>query len=339
MKQIYLLTIALLLTGGVFAQKDLTYTPKEIAYMEDQTRHAYTLIDSMLLSHPPKVGIDMERCMAMMGMDLIVHDKINDNTPPLYEFINRRIARVVDELAKPVTHGMRIFKLYNDSFIAKTASTTIAFDLIPGGAPTITPYIADSLIRRLVKMCDILFISHEHGDHASREVARLFSAEKKIIFTPKGVWEGLSPNIRSVRTEEVADYTVNLSGNRILKIRILPGHQAHILNNINHVVTPEGISIMHSGDQYGTTDLPWLAKVHEHTRTDVLLVNCWATSPEILIPGIAPKLVIPGHENELWHDLTHREAHWETWGRMEGIAHPMVFMTWGEWFDYLPAKN
>lgn len=337
MKKSYLLLVAFLLCCNMtMAQKEFSYSDKELSYVHKQTGKAYALIDSLLLKYPPQTCNLLERKMAMMAVDLIVHDKVNDNIPQLYEYINRRISHVARKLSEPVKKGVRIFKLYNDSFIAKTASTTIAFDLILGGSPDIEPYISDSLMECIVDQCDILFISHEHGDHANRSVARMFTAKNKIIVAPTGVWEGVSPNIRNLRPDQMTDYTIGLPENRTLKLRIFPGYQSYIVNNINHITTPEGFRIMHIGDQYGKEHLEWLSHIKDSTQTDVLLANCWVTAPEVTIPGIAPKLVIPGHENELWHTITHREPHWLTWDRMEGIDVPFVFMTWGEYYDYIP---
>lgn len=336
MKKICLLLATLLLVGNSFAQKELSYTEKEVNYVQNQVTRAYALVDSVLLVTPPTTENTLDRRMALMAVDLIVHDKLNDMMPSMFAYMNRRISRVADELEQPVTNGARIFKLYNDSFIVKTASVTVAFDLIPGGVSAAEPFIPDSVMQRLVNACDVLFISHEHGDHANRTVARMFTAQNKPIVAPTSTWNGLSPNVMNLRPEKPTDYTINLSGNRSLKARIIPGHQHPMDNNINHITTPEGIRVMHTGDQYGKGDLEWLARIKESTQTDVLLVNCWTTSPQVLISGVAPKLVIPGHEDELCHTITHREPHWLTWERMAAIDFPKVYMTWGEWFDYIP---
>jgi L-ascorbate metabolism protein UlaG (beta-lactamase superfamily) len=335
MKKLCLLLAILLSSGYSFAQKELSYSEKEEASVDNQTREVFAIVDCALLEHFPTTDNIIERRMAMSAIDLILHDKMNDRKPSLYDFMDRRIGRIADKLAEPVEKGMRIFKLYNDSFIVKTASVTVAFDLIQGGSAA-NPFISDDLMRRIVEQCDIMFISHEHGDHVSIPVSKMFTEGHKTIIAPTGVLDGTSARIRNVRSEQVVDHDIKLSGGRALKVRIFPGHQDYMINNIYHIDTPEGISVMHTGDQYGKDDLKWLADIHKTTRTDILLANCWITSPEISIGGIAPKLLIPGHENELGHTIDHREPNWLTWERMRNLACPKVYMTWGEWYDYIP---
>lgn len=319
------------------AEQDISFTDAEEAYIEAQSAKAFSFVESALKSNPPSTETSQTRQLAMVAVDLIVHDRLMDRKPEIYNFIGQRIQLLADELEKPVAKGMRIFKLYNHSFIVKTPSVTMAFDLIRGG-PSVNPFIPEPLMKRLVDQCDILFISHEHGDHADPKVGRMFTDAGKYVLAPPNLWDGGADTILRLRSPKVSDHSINLTQNRSLKVRIFPGHQSgkprNTPNNIYNVTTPEGLSVMHTGDQYLRDDMDWLSKVKKTTECDVLLVNCWTWAPEIVIEGIAPKLVIPGHENELNHKVVKRGANWKTWERMKDIKAPIVFMLWGEHYDY-----
>jgi hypothetical protein len=67
---------------------------------------------------------------------------------------------------------------------------------------------------------------------------------------------------------------------------------------------------------------------------DVLLPNGWANDLHRIVRGVNPELVIPGHENEMGHVVSHREAYSQDYERMFGLHYPFVVMTWGESFLY-----
>jgi hypothetical protein len=68
----------------------------------------------------------------------------------------------------------------------------------------------------------------------------------------------------------------------------------------------------------------------------VLMPNCWATDIVRLADGFRPKLIIPGHENEMGHTIDHREPFWLTYNRLSKSPYPLMVMAWGEKYHYLP---
>jgi len=128
-------------------------------YKLDQATTAFSAIDDMLQAYLPEKEIPLPRELALVSLDQLLHDTDNDGTEPFYNFINTRMLRVLKDLEKPVTKGLRIYKLYNDGFIVKSPKATVAIDLIPGGSDA-KPFIADSVIYGIAGKCDALFISH-----------------------------------------------------------------------------------------------------------------------------------------------------------------------------------
>ena len=100
------------------------------------------------------------------------------------------------------------------------------------------------------------------------------------------------------------------------------------------IMTPEGLSFAHTGDQSNQDDFQWIDEVHRRFEVDVLMPNCWTTDPLRLVGGFRPKLVIPGHENEMGHTIDHREPFWLTYNRFDGAPSELLVMGWGERFHY-----
>ena len=76
-----------------------------------------------------------------------------------------RLSGLLEDMQKPLEEGMKVYKLYNDGFIVKTKSVTVAFDLYRGGAMKESPsLISDETMQAIVAQCDIMFLSHNHPD-------------------------------------------------------------------------------------------------------------------------------------------------------------------------------
>jgi hypothetical protein len=82
----------------------------------------------------------------------------------------------------------------------------------------------------------------------------------------------------------------------------------------------------------------------------VILPNCWTTDIARAVRGFDPELVITGHENEMGHTIDHREPYWLTYqrqtgsdrsggSRLVGYDKPLLVMTWGESYHYLPPSR
>ena len=303
-------------------------------YKLNQAAAAFGAIDKMLQTYLPGKEIPAPRELALVSLDQLLHDTDNDATEPFYNFINKRMLRVLQDLDNPVTKGLRIYKLYNDGFIIKSNKATVAIDLIPGGSDS-KPFIKDSIIYGIVGKCDALFISHWHPDHANLNVAKAFAANGKRVIAPKDLWVGVDPLIQPLAEHVETDIEFE---DLDLTLHVLPGHQDNVYNNIN-VVEFHGIgTVAQTGDQWYCCDMDWIDHVHERYEIDVLMPNCWIHDFERHLRGFAPKMLITGHENELGeHSIDHREAYWITMKKMELMSDlhiPNVLMTWGEWYDY-----
>ncbi|MHB1319592.1 MAG: MBL fold metallo-hydrolase, partial [Anaerolineae bacterium] len=276
------------------------------------------------------------RRQALLMLDEPLHVLSAPVEPCLNAFLNRRIARAVDEIeSEVVTSGMTLWKLYNHGFVVKTPEVTIGFDLHRG--PFETFRIESGLFDRLLQATQALFISHEHSDHADADAIPQMLGLQRPVIVPPGLWKGAAADFRWIEPERHWMVANRLAlGDASITYRIFPGHQGtELLNNVTLVELPNGLSVMHTGDQSNTEDFGvWIDRVHEQASVDVLLPNCWSTNLPRLIQGVAPRLVITGHENEMSHPVDHREAFSKTYGHIVGESTPVVVMAWGERYHY-----
>lgn len=300
-------------------------------YLDNQARVCFDKVDEVLRANQPSAKENLARDMALLSLDMLLHDTRNDNSPAFHHFINSRLKEMLKDMDKPVKKGVKIYKAYNDGFIIKTKTATIAIDLVPGGKKD-QPFINDSLLMAIAERCDAMFISHAHGDHANLRVAKAFADAGKTVIAPKGLWTNVHPNIRQLLD---ADTAVTVPFEQLdMSLHILPGHQDDMYNNIYVMQFKNGISVAHTGDQYNQEDLAWIDHIHQNRTIDILLLNCWVNSLERTVRGFNPKLIITGHENEMEHSIDHREAYWMTMHKYASLSYPNILMTWGEHYIY-----
>ncbi|MGC9355616.1 MAG: MBL fold metallo-hydrolase, partial [Mariniphaga sp.] len=202
-------------------------------------------------------------------------------------------------------------------------------------------------INRLVKQCDVLFISHRHEDHAEKSVAKAFISEGKPVVAPEQVWPGDPIFDQITHLERLAWKTQKLVlKNNTLDVVIFPGHQMRSAdNNVAMVTTPEGITVAHLGDEINEgdfmIDFDWIDKVAEKYEVDIMMPTAWTTDIFRIVKGFGPKLVLPGHELELGHTVWDRLPFWGdekylglNYSELKKSKYPVAVMVWGEAYDY-----
>ena len=303
-------------------------------YLECQRDAIFKAADEGLDAFPPVVGAPIERRLALYNIDCLLHDTRNDNTPEFCNFVESRVTKLLADLKKPMKRGMRIYKIYNDAFIVRTKSANIAFDIsrcrCRGHKDPIVP---TALVEKLVEQCDVMFLTHNHGDHVDRTVVDLFIKAGKPVVATSNILVDNESVIHRRLEGEVDNMEVVLKNGKKLQVTIFPGFQGKLLNNVYVVTTPEKYVVCHTGDMSGKRNFKWLPTVAENApNIDALLINCWTGSLGKVIEGYDPRYVITGHENEMGHSIDHREAYWLSFTKLANIKYNYVVMAWGEWF-------
>lgn len=307
---------------------------KEDAYLLKQASHMFNLVDEALTENPPVIGAPMARKLALYNLDAMLHEVKYDNTEPFCNFIDSRIGKVIEDMKSPVKRGVKIYKIYNDGFVVRTKSANIAFDVVRGACKG-QQLLSDEQVDAIVDKCDVLFLSHNHGDHVDKYVVNRFIEAGKPVIAASEILPDLE-GVTHYRSEsEILDKVVKLKSGEELQVKIFPGHQSPMMCNIYVVTTPDKYTVAHTGDQYDKNDMEWIAEIKEKApKIDALMINCWSYQIAEAIKGFDPRYVLSGHENEMGHTIDHREAFWLTFQKLEPVQHDYVVMSWGEWFSF-----
>jgi len=303
-------------------------------YLHNEADVLFGLIDETLQRYPASPDASPERQLALASLDALVHETRNDDSPQLHAFLDRRMARVVEQLNAPSKKkGIEIFKLYNDGFIVRSGGVTVGFDLCATRGRV--KFIQDAVMRTIIGRCDALFISHRDPDHADGGVVSMASEMGIPVYAPEDYRNGMATK---VRMKDFSSHQLPLRDGRSLEVQALPGHQDSLQNNIYVVAFPGGYTAAHCGDQYNRDDLTWLKEVSSRLSgpLDVLIIDCWALEMKETITGFSPRLVVSGHENEMGHTIDHREAFWLTQYKFDSmqIPFPSVVLCWGEGYSF-----
>lgn len=314
-------------------ERPLEYWRHPDVYLDNQADVLFSLIDETLQRNPATAHAPSpERRLVLASLDALLHDTRNDDSPALHRFVDVRVERIVESLVRPAPKKkLTVIKIYNDGYVVRSRSLTVGFDLCgTRGAVKIVP---DSLMRRIVGACDMLFISHRDPDHADRNVVAMAHEAGIPVYGPADY-----DNAQVVPVREEFKEVKLASRYGDVSVLPLPGHQDDLQNNIYVVSFPEGFTVAHCGDQYNREDMPWLSCARERMprQLDVMIINGWAMEMEETIRGFAPRMVISGHENEMGHGIDHREAFWLSQYKFDALSLPVpaLVLAWAEPFVF-----
>jgi len=329
---------------------------KSNAYMDRQSEAFLNYIDNTLKSHPPAYPVPVDRIAPLYLLDAVLHDQYAADRFPVQKFYRNRLEDALSEIENAkIDSGAKIWKLYNMGFIVKTKSVTLAFDFVRGTTAGSKDFeLSEAIMNRFVKQCDVLFISHWHSDHIDIKVAQAFIDQGKPVVAAEQLWQNkpIYDKITHLKREANTKQTLTIKNkNILLDVVIYPGHQMKKnLNNVPLVFTPEGITVSHMGDQINEGDFmidyDWIDKVAKNYSVDILLPPSWTNELYRIVKGFDPKLVIPGHENELGHTVDDRVPFWGDIEYLELTNDelfeseiPVIQMIWGESYHYLPSEK
>jgi len=335
--------------GG--GKPDPELSQKDNDYIDRQDRVFLDTVQTIVAKYPPVVHDNFRRTAAKMLLDAVAHDHFAAFRKPFQQFFHARVDRVVQELENTkVEKGVRIWKIYNMGFIARTNTVTLAFDLVSGITSDSPDFAMNpDEVDRIAKQCDALLISHRHEDHADIQMAEKFVDLGLPVLATEETWPNEPIHSKIIHPERIAEKLQHLKLKKYtLDLFVFPGHQlTSAINNVYLVTTPEGITLAHDGDQINEgnmmTDWDWIDQVHKNHRVDVLMTNAWTTDIFRIARGFDPKLVLSGHEIELGHTVWDRLPYWGddkylglNYAELKKSKYPVVAMIWGESYVYIP---
>jgi L-ascorbate metabolism protein UlaG (beta-lactamase superfamily) len=264
-------------------------TPTADAQPEPQS--PFLQIQTTFRSNPPCTGNKEIRQDAILTLDGYLKDDSSRWNPDVATFYADMMDFVESGLNEPVTSGVKIWSMYNHGFIVKTPSSVFAFDLVQG-YPTWKYQIPNSILEQI----QVLFLSHKHDDHWDRTIIRAILDLGGEVVAP------LEEKLSDLDLVYLSpDEESTQAG---LQIKAYDGLHGGVPTRMYVVTTPEGLTIMHTGDNQTSETLP------DGLNVDILLLNAWvnesgSASPVVgvrnSINKLNPRLTILGHIQEMSH--------------------------------------
>jgi L-ascorbate metabolism protein UlaG (beta-lactamase superfamily) len=305
--------------------------PSHIIELRDRwAAETLNWVDGILRAHPPKVDPPYIRIQALAAMDDPIHLGEAPVLDVIADYFQKRIQNGLTHLqstGRP-EKGAGIWKFYNFTFVVKTPNHAFAFD-VSHGYRKVT--MTKAQLQSIARQVDMAFISHDHPDHADVVFAHEMAALGKKVVVPDVLWPNSDIEKSLVRVS--GNYKGNING---VPFIAFPGSQGATLPNPVYLVTADGISLMHMGDQSRGSDYDnWIKGIGNKHDVDILFINCRDGGMQKKIRAIDPKLIIPGHENEIRHIVDGRQGVVRTLSNLKDNKIPVVLMTWGEYFQYI----
>jgi glyoxylase-like metal-dependent hydrolase (beta-lactamase superfamily II) len=294
-----------------------------------------TIIDS-----PSEVIAAPERHHALRALDQVFHTRSAPFLHSVRDYLRERIDVALGQIAtEEVVSGITVWQLYSHGWIVKTRTHHWAHDICEGyGGAVMTEAQIDGLLDGV----DALFCSHWHRDHTSPVVLkRAMRLGVPVLTSPiQDGRAGAVLNALGTEVDEVLPHitivepgsTGEVAG---LRYHALPGHQDDLFNTM-FVVEADGETVMQTGDEWNVDDFPWIAKLSESYKIDLLL--SWMVELKLYTDGIRPRVVIPGHENELGHLIEHREPYDQAFEKLREVDCDWHVLAWGERAHVPPAS-
>ena len=305
--------------------------PSHINELRDRwAAETLSWVDETLRAHPPQVNPPFIRIQALAAMDDPLHLGEAPVLDVIADFFQKRVRQGLTHLqstGRP-TQGARIWKFYNFTFVVKTPHHAFAFDVCHGYRKVT---MTKAQLRTIAQQIDVAFISHDHPDHADVAFAHEMAALGKKVVVPDVLWP-LS-DIEKSLARVSGTYKGKAGG---VSFTAFPGSQGASIPNAVYLVEADGVSFMHMGDQSRGSDYNnWIKGIGQKYDVDILFINCRDSAMDRKISAIDPKLLIPGHENEIRHITDGRQGVVRTLSHLEGSKIPVVLMSWGEYFQYV----
>lgn len=223
--------------------------------------------------------------------------------------------RLIDAIRAPHP-GLRLWWTGHNGWLVRSGGLLIGTDLCLEQSDRAVP--SPVTAAELAGELDILFITHEHGDHFERETARILAERSRCLFV-------LPANCRSIALElgipeerirvAVPRQPFTLPGVEITPMRAIHGNPRFAvfadanLEDCGYLLRMQGISLLQPGDSVLLEDHLFLGHV------DVLLIsptehNMHIDRSVILINELEPDYIFPQHRDTF--QVTAENRYWTT---------------------------
>ena len=291
----------------------------------------HDFVDRMMLRYPAEVS-DGGKCsderrnlLLLRDYPMHVDDKPKDASQELKSAYSSSVktlyAQAETEALKWLTRGgksksLDVYKVYNMGFIFRTGGHVVGVDLQWSGSR--------EQMKELASYLDVLFITHPHGDHFTRELLEVMIEAGKPVVLPCDLLPGLNSPLKLVIDGDNPQVTQVVG----VSFKSMMGNQGPRTPCNVYLINIGRWNVAHNGDNGVEEAEMYLSS----ERVDVLVSACWNGLREIMTkikanPSGTECIYLSAHENEWRHTVDHREAYEELFRREDRLGDPS--------FDYL----
>ena len=214
------------------------------------------------------------------------------------------------------SQSLDVYKVYNMGFIFRTKGHVVGVDLQWSGSR--------EQMLELASYLDVLFITHPHGDHFTRELLEVMVEAGKPVVLPCDLLPAVESPLKIVIDRDNPQMT-KVGG---VRFKSMMGDQGPRTPCNVYLINIGRWNVAHNGDNGIEEAEMYLSS----ERVDVLVSACWNGLRNIMSkvkanPSGTECIYLSAHENEWRHTVDHREAYEELFRCEDRLGDPS--------FDYL----
>ncbi|RJR25764.1 MBL fold metallo-hydrolase [Candidatus Microgenomates bacterium] len=261
-----------------FASRLNQTSPEGIIGLSDKRKNLLLEFDDFFLNH------DLPR----------VRDQyLTFEFPYLYQYklLNIKLDKILEEISSVSIKDkqLKLWYVYNMGVVVKSKDKTLCFDL--------SAVVPNKKMSEIAQHCDLLFISHEDGDHYSNPVIKSALNAGRTVIVGKDEIGYLEQKTRQLSKKGQVVSVAHKQSMDISGIRVKAFATTHRGSrgkaNFWFLVEAEGRKILHTGD--GLID----DKNTEVGKVDVVLMNEYL--PLEYFYWLPVDTIIPLHLHEMAH--------------------------------------
>jgi len=283
-----------------------------------------------------------DRKPAFLELDQILQSPLSNKSYRVRQFFSRCMTIALEEIEQEQiidTDQIKLWQFYNQGYVVKTSSLTMAFDLVTTRhvynvfwdlEPTIVSAFAD--------LIDILFVTHRHPDHFDLELINTMIGKGKRVIIPHELISLVPRGAIGLKPDEIRTFAFPTKQDESLHVIAHKGLHVYdqgrnIPHRVYEIETANRFSLLHLGDHDYTSSVLNTALCH------VGFVKIGSISPDFDDISALTKLtrqvtfnhLIAGHLNELGHPVKGGRISYEAaFDCLKSIAVPSAVLAWGE---------
>jgi hypothetical protein len=327
--------------------------------------------EKLLNTNPPCKENYKARKRAFKKLDSVLKPANIAKSDSVKDFFISRLQQGLLKLgAMKVIGGSAIMSVYNSGMIVKTPDIVIGLDVVSTQHVWGMNWdIPDEILKKLINLMDVLFITHRNPDHFDYDIAKGMIKKGKIVVAPESIADLLPRGALAYRPKEKYDLYSSSGKNMGLKVetfdaqKFVRGEESTELL-IYRLIDKDGTSLVFTGDaDYTCSSIleaakTWVSPVRpgdEEPETefssrygvDLLMLKGGPVTKKMsahdsikkIISLARPRYIFPVHVQEIGRSVKlGRDTYSNVIEVMKKMDVSFQMLAWGEIFSTPQAK-